>query len=177
MEETCPSSQTPIFKKKKKAKKLIFPGPTIQDSEEEDPNTPSNWMEVDSEVELIPQKGKVLSGTEFTQGSDISKRQLPDMPMISEPEFELSMSNSNREKSHSEGSNRHLYEPVQTVLHSVQEKRLGNVATNPPRSDELLAYPKTVPQRGNSEILQWMESTIIQASNQEDKGIPCQKER
>ncbi|MBW0502830.1 hypothetical protein O181_042545 [Austropuccinia psidii MF-1] len=29
----------------------------------------------------------------------------------------------------------------------------------------------------NSEILQWMESTIIQASNQEDKGIPGQKER
>ncbi|MBW0515722.1 hypothetical protein O181_055437 [Austropuccinia psidii MF-1] len=35
------------------------------------------------------------------------------MPMISEPELELSMSNSNRDKSHSEGSNIHLYEPVQ----------------------------------------------------------------
>ncbi|MBW0505238.1 hypothetical protein O181_044953 [Austropuccinia psidii MF-1] len=88
------------------------------------------------------------------------------------------MSNSNREKSHSEGSKRHLYEPVQAVLHSVQGQGLGNVATNPPRSDELLAYPKTIPQRGgNSEILQWMESTIIKASNQEDKGVPCQKER
>ncbi|MBW0467047.1 hypothetical protein O181_006762 [Austropuccinia psidii MF-1] len=29
---------------------------------------------------------------------------------------------------------------------------------------------------GISEILQWMEFTIIQASNQEDKGIPFQKE-
>ncbi|MBW0554689.1 hypothetical protein O181_094404 [Austropuccinia psidii MF-1] len=29
---------------------------------------------------------------------------------------------------------------------------------------------------GNSEILQWMESTIIQASNQKEKGVPCQKE-
>ncbi|MBW0591721.1 hypothetical protein O181_131436, partial [Austropuccinia psidii MF-1] len=40
---------------------------------------------------------------------------------------------------------------------------LGNVASNTPRSDELLAHPQKVPQRGeNSEILQWMESTIIQ---------------
>ncbi|MBW0594194.1 hypothetical protein O181_133909 [Austropuccinia psidii MF-1] len=98
--------------------------------------------------------------------------------MISEPELELSMSNSHRDKSHSEGSNRHLYEPVQAVLHSIQEQRLQNVATNPPRSDELLEYPEKIPQRGvNSEIIQWMESTMIQASNQEDKGIPCQKER
>ncbi|MBW0501710.1 hypothetical protein O181_041425 [Austropuccinia psidii MF-1] len=52
------------------------------------------------------------------------------------------MINSNRDKSHSEGSNRHLYEPVESVLHSVQGKRLGNVATNPPTSDELLAYPE-----------------------------------
>ncbi|MBW0593244.1 hypothetical protein O181_132959, partial [Austropuccinia psidii MF-1] len=58
VEETCPSSPTPIFNKKKKAKKLVFSQPTIQDSEEEDPNTPSNQIEVDSEVELIPQKGK-----------------------------------------------------------------------------------------------------------------------
>ncbi|MBW0592334.1 hypothetical protein O181_132049 [Austropuccinia psidii MF-1] len=122
-------------------------------------------------------KSKIPSGTESTQGSAISKRQVPDMPMISEPELELSMSNSNRDKSNLEGSNRHLYEPVQPVLHSVKGQRLGNVSTNQPRSDELLAYPEKIPQRGgNSEILQWMESTIIQASNQEDKGIPCQKE-
>ncbi|MBW0589827.1 hypothetical protein O181_129542 [Austropuccinia psidii MF-1] len=100
------------------------------------------------------------------------------MPMISEPELELSMSDSNRYKSHSEGSNRHLNEPVQTVLHGVQGQGLGNVATNPPRSDELLAHPPKVPQRGgNSEILQWMESTIIQASIQEDKGILLKKEK
>ncbi|MBW0493116.1 hypothetical protein O181_032831 [Austropuccinia psidii MF-1] len=52
------------------------------------------------------------------------------------------MSNPNRDKSHSECSNRHSYQPVQTVLHSVQGHRLGNVAINPPRSDELLAYPE-----------------------------------
>ncbi|MBW0466604.1 hypothetical protein O181_006319 [Austropuccinia psidii MF-1] len=123
-------------------------------------------------------KGNIPSGTESTQGSALSQRQVPEMPMISEPELELSMSNSNRYKSHSEGSNRHLHEPTQTVLHSVQGQRLGNVSPNTPRSDELLEYPEKVPQRGgNSEILQWMESTIIQASNQEDKGIPCQNKR
>ncbi|MBW0524159.1 hypothetical protein O181_063874, partial [Austropuccinia psidii MF-1] len=58
VEETFPSSPTPIVTKKKKAKKLDFPGPTIQDSEEKDPNTPTNKMELDSEVELIPQTGK-----------------------------------------------------------------------------------------------------------------------
>ncbi|MBW0529586.1 hypothetical protein O181_069301 [Austropuccinia psidii MF-1] len=100
------------------------------------------------------------------------------MPMISEPELELSMSNSNRDKSHSEGPNRHLYEPPQAALHSVQGQRLGNVATNPTRSDELLESPEKIPQRGgNSEILQLMQSITIQTSNQEDKGIPCQKER
>ncbi|MBW0479940.1 hypothetical protein O181_019655 [Austropuccinia psidii MF-1] len=98
--------------------------------------------------------------------------------MISESELELSISNSKRDKSHSEGSKRHLYEPVKAVLHGVQGQILGNFATNPPRSDEILAYPKKIVQRGgNSEILQWMESTIIQASNHQDKEIPCQKER
>ncbi|MBW0513169.1 hypothetical protein O181_052884 [Austropuccinia psidii MF-1] len=87
-------------------------------------------------------KGKIPSVTESTQGSAILKRQVLDMPMISEAELELSMSNSNRDKTHAEGSNRHLYEPVKTVLHSVHEQRLGNVATNPPRSDDLLAYPE-----------------------------------
>ncbi|MBW0551430.1 hypothetical protein O181_091145 [Austropuccinia psidii MF-1] len=98
--------------------------------------------------------------------------------MISEPELELSMSNSSRDKSHSEGSNRYLDDPVQAVLHSVQGQILQNVATNPPRSNELPAYPEKFPQRGgNSEILQLMESTIIHTSNEEDKGIKCQKER
>ncbi|MBW0505747.1 hypothetical protein O181_045462 [Austropuccinia psidii MF-1] len=50
---------------------------------------------------------------------------------------------------------------------------MRNVATNTPRSDELLEHPQ---KGGNSEILQWMESTIIQASNQKDQGVPCQKE-
>ncbi|MBW0567983.1 hypothetical protein O181_107698 [Austropuccinia psidii MF-1] len=68
-------------------------------------------------------------------------------------------------------------QPVQTVLHSVQGQGLGNVAINTPRSDELLEHPQKDPQRGgNSEILQWMESTIIQTSNQKDQVVPCQKE-
>ena len=121
-------------------------------------------------------KGNIPSGTESTQGSALSKRQVPEMPMISEPELELNMSNSNRYKSHSEGLNRHLHEPIQTLIHSVQGKRLGNVASNTPRSDELLVNPKEVPQGGgNSEILQWMESTIIQTSNKKDQGVSCQK--
>ncbi|MBW0462714.1 hypothetical protein O181_002429 [Austropuccinia psidii MF-1] len=87
------------------------------------------------------------------------------------------MSNSNRYKSHSEGSNRHIQEPVQTVLHCVQGQKLGNAGRNPPRSDELLEHPQNIPQRGgNSEILQWMKSTIIQTSDEKYKGIPSQKE-
>ncbi|MBW0576927.1 hypothetical protein O181_116642 [Austropuccinia psidii MF-1] len=98
------------------------------------------------------------------------------MSMISEPELELSMSNSNRYQSHSDASHRNLHEPVQAVLHGVQGQGLGNVATNTPRSDELLAHPQKAPQRGgDSEILQWMESTIIQTSNQRDQGVPLQK--
>ncbi|MBW0559899.1 hypothetical protein O181_099614 [Austropuccinia psidii MF-1] len=122
-------------------------------------------------------KGKIPSGTESTQVSALSQGQVPQMPMISEPELQLSMSDSNRYKSHSEGSDRHLHETVQAVIHSVQGQGLGNFATNSPRSDELLEHPQKVPQRGgNSEILQWMESTIIQTSNQKDQGVPCQKE-
>ncbi|MBW0497837.1 hypothetical protein O181_037552 [Austropuccinia psidii MF-1] len=140
---------------------------------EADSNTPSNQMEVGSEVNFIPQKGK--ESAKSTQGSAISRRKVPDIPMISEAELELSMSSSNRDKSHSEGSNRHLYEPVQSVLNGLQGQILGNFAKHPPRSDELQAYPEKIPQRGaNSEILQCMESTIIQASNQGDEGIPCQ---
>ena len=35
VEETCQSSTTPVITKRKKAKKLDFPRPTIQDSEGE----------------------------------------------------------------------------------------------------------------------------------------------
>ncbi|MBW0477651.1 hypothetical protein O181_017366 [Austropuccinia psidii MF-1] len=96
-------------------------------------------MELDSEVEFFPQKGKGTAKS--TQGSAISQREVPEMPITSETELQLSMSHSNRYKSHSEGSNRHIHEPI-------QGKGLGNVATNPPRSDELLAYLVKVPQRG-----------------------------
>ncbi|MBW0557419.1 hypothetical protein O181_097134 [Austropuccinia psidii MF-1] len=87
------------------------------------------------------------------------------------------MSNSNRYKSHSEGSDRHLNDPVQAVLHDLQRQGLGNVASNTPRSDEILAHPQKVPHRGgDSGILQWMESTVIQALNQKDQRAPLQKE-
>ncbi|MBW0556189.1 hypothetical protein O181_095904 [Austropuccinia psidii MF-1] len=102
-------------------------------------------------------KSKIPSGKEFTQGSDLYQRQVTELPIISEPELELSMSESNRYKIHSEGSNRHLHEPVQAVLHGVQGKGLVNVSTNPPRSNKLQAHLQKTPQRGgNSEILQWM---------------------
>ncbi|MBW0587312.1 hypothetical protein O181_127027 [Austropuccinia psidii MF-1] len=93
---------------------------------------------------IDPSKGKIPSGTEFTQGSAISQRQVPEVPMIYEPKLKLSMSNSKRDKSHSEGTNIHLHEPVPEVLHHVQGQGLGNVATNPPRSDELLEHPQNV---------------------------------
>ncbi|MBW0546549.1 hypothetical protein O181_086264 [Austropuccinia psidii MF-1] len=96
--------------------------------------------------------------------------------MISEPELELSMSKSNRYKSYSEGSDRHLHETIQGVLHSVKRRGLRNVATSTPRSDELLAHPQKVSQRGgNIAILQWMESTIIKTSNQKDQGYHAKK--
>ncbi|MBW0566657.1 hypothetical protein O181_106372 [Austropuccinia psidii MF-1] len=108
-------------------------------------------MELDTEVELIPHKGE---GRE-TQGKSITQRKVPEMPIISEPELEL----------------------IKSLLHSVQRQGLGNVAASPPTSDELLAHPEKIPQRRqNSEILQWMECTIVQASNQKDKRVPCQKE-
>ncbi|MBW0465915.1 hypothetical protein O181_005630 [Austropuccinia psidii MF-1] len=67
---------------------------------------------------------------------------------------------------------------MQTVLQSLKGQRLGNAATNPPRSDELLEHLQTIPEIGrNSEILKWMESTIIQTSSQGNKGIAPQKER
>ncbi|MBW0470641.1 hypothetical protein O181_010356 [Austropuccinia psidii MF-1] len=122
-------------------------------------------------------KGKIPSGTKYTQGSAISQRKVPETPKIYEPELELSMNNFKRYKSHLEGSNRHSYEPVKRVIKSVQGEGLGNVATNPSRSDQLLAHPEKIPQRGgNSEIIQFMESNIIQASNKKDEGVPCQKE-
>ncbi|MBW0549707.1 hypothetical protein O181_089422 [Austropuccinia psidii MF-1] len=58
VEETCESSPKKTLNKKRKARKLVFPGHTVQDSKEEVPNTPSNQMEVDSEVGMIPQWGK-----------------------------------------------------------------------------------------------------------------------
>ncbi|MBW0549708.1 hypothetical protein O181_089423 [Austropuccinia psidii MF-1] len=98
------------------------------------------------------------------------------MPIISQAELKLSRSHFNINQSPSESSNRHIHESVQAVLNHVQGQRLGNVAANTPRSDELLAYSKKDPQRGgNSELLQCMESTIVQTSNQKDQGLAQQK--
>ncbi|MBW0566321.1 hypothetical protein O181_106036 [Austropuccinia psidii MF-1] len=101
---------------------------------------------------IDPSKGKRKSKI-YTRKCLI-QRQVPEMPIISEPQLKLSMSDSNRYKSHSEGSKRHLNEPLQAVLHNVQGQGLGNVAKNTPRSDKPLAHPQKIPQRGgNSEIL------------------------
>ncbi|MBW0460689.1 hypothetical protein O181_000404 [Austropuccinia psidii MF-1] len=63
------------------------------------------------------------------------------------------------------------------VLHSVQRQRLGTSATNPPRRNELLEHQQEITEgEGNSEILKWMQSTIIQTSNKQNKGITPQKE-
>ncbi|MBW0583248.1 hypothetical protein O181_122963 [Austropuccinia psidii MF-1] len=87
------------------------------------------------------------------------------------------MRNLKRDKLNSEGSNRHIYEPLQAVLHGLQGQRLENVATNPLGIDVLLAHSQNAPQRGvNSEILKWMESTIIQPPNLKYKGLEQQKE-
>ncbi|MBW0516957.1 hypothetical protein O181_056672 [Austropuccinia psidii MF-1] len=87
-------------------------------------------------------KGKIPSGTESIQGSAISQSQVPESLIISEQELELIMSSPNRYKSHSEVSDRHIHEPVQVLPHGVEGQELGNVATNPPRSDALLAHYK-----------------------------------
>ncbi|MBW0464610.1 hypothetical protein O181_004325 [Austropuccinia psidii MF-1] len=85
------------------------------------------------------------------------------------------MSHSNREKSHSKGSDRLKNEAVK-VLHSIQRKSLGNASTNPSRSNELLEHPQEITEGGgNRKILQFMESAIIKASNQKYKGLGQQK--
>ncbi|MBW0541753.1 hypothetical protein O181_081468 [Austropuccinia psidii MF-1] len=86
------------------------------------------------------------------------------------------MSNSKRFKSHSEGSDIHLHDPVQTVLHSIQRQRLEKAATYSSRSDELLGHPQKAPEGESSEILQWMEFIVIKASNEEYKALEHQKE-
>ncbi|MBW0531090.1 hypothetical protein O181_070805 [Austropuccinia psidii MF-1] len=92
-------------------------------------------------------KAQNSSETEITQGCAISQRQFTEIPIIPEPELELRMSHSNRDKSYSEGSHRPINEPLQAVLHSLQRKRLGNAATEPPRSNELLEHPQEILER------------------------------
>ncbi|MBW0538349.1 hypothetical protein O181_078064 [Austropuccinia psidii MF-1] len=123
---------------------------------------------------IEPSKGKRKEKSPVEQNLH---KEVPEMPIISGPDWQQSMSNFNRYKSHSEGTDRHIHGPVQTVIYYVQGQGLGNAGTNPPRSDELLEHSDKVPQRGgNSEILQWMKSTIIQTSDQKDEAITCQKE-
>ncbi|MBW0555584.1 hypothetical protein O181_095299 [Austropuccinia psidii MF-1] len=88
-------------------------------------NDPKKWK----------RKGKVPSGTKSSQGSSISNRQVLEILITSGPYLELNMSNLKINKSYSEGSNRHINEPVQELLHTSQRKGLVNVTPNPPRSD------------------------------------------
>ncbi|MBW0463578.1 hypothetical protein O181_003293 [Austropuccinia psidii MF-1] len=103
-------------------------------------------------------------------------QQVLEIPIISEPELELSRSHLNRNKEYSKGSNRYIHEPVQTVIHIQYRQGLVKVSPNPPRSDELLANTQENPSGGgNGEIHQWMESTITQTSNKNNKGMAQQK--
>ncbi|MBW0534966.1 hypothetical protein O181_074681 [Austropuccinia psidii MF-1] len=112
-------------------------------------------------------KDKILNGKEYTKGSAISQREVPEIPFICDPEFELSIIHSKKDKLHSHGSDRNVHYSVKTVFHNLQRQRLENSATNSPRSDEVLPHPQKFPKGGaNIKILQWMESTIIQTSNQ-----------
>ncbi|MBW0502392.1 hypothetical protein O181_042107 [Austropuccinia psidii MF-1] len=77
------------------------------------------------------------------------------------------MSNYNRYKSHSESPNIHSYEPVKEVLQSVKGQGLGNVATNPPRSDELLADPEKFLKE--EEILRYSNGWNTLSSNPQIK--------
>ncbi|MBW0491585.1 hypothetical protein O181_031300 [Austropuccinia psidii MF-1] len=81
-----------------------------------------------------PTKGKNLKWKRIHTRESHFPKGILEIPIISEPELELRMGNFNRTKSHSEGTNRHLNDPVQTVLQSLQGNILGNVATNPSRS-------------------------------------------
>ncbi|MBW0561877.1 hypothetical protein O181_101592 [Austropuccinia psidii MF-1] len=86
-------------------------------------------------------KGQFPSGTESKQGSARSQRQVPEIPIISDSDSELSINNSNRYKSHSEGSDRHINKPLNEVIPSLQAQRLENVSTNKPRSDKVWEHP------------------------------------
>ncbi|MBW0461900.1 hypothetical protein O181_001615 [Austropuccinia psidii MF-1] len=68
-------------------------------------------------------KGRIPSGMESTQRSSIFQRQVPEMTIISKAELALSMIHSKRDKSHSEGSDRNLDNPLQKVLHMIQRQR------------------------------------------------------
>ncbi|MBW0541341.1 hypothetical protein O181_081056 [Austropuccinia psidii MF-1] len=118
-------------------------------------------------------KVKIPSGTKSTQESAISQRQGPEMPIIFAPHLGLNQTDPN----HIQRAQINIHEPVQTVLHHVQGKGLGNAAKTLSRSDEFLSYPGKFPERGgNSGILQGMEITIIQTPNQKYQGLSSQKE-
>ncbi|MBW0462810.1 hypothetical protein O181_002525 [Austropuccinia psidii MF-1] len=114
-------------------------------------------MKVDSEVEMILQKvtSTSKSPVELNPHREVPYLKVKSLKFLLFLSLDWNISHSNRKQSHSEVSNRHIYEPVQAVLHGVQGQVLGNVATNPPRSDELLTYSQNTSQReGNREILQ-----------------------
>ncbi|MBW0543839.1 hypothetical protein O181_083554, partial [Austropuccinia psidii MF-1] len=74
VQEACPSSPTPVVNKRKRTKKLVFPGPTIQDFEDERGSQDSNQPDGDGlRSSVYPSEGKrnsqIPSGTEYTPGS------------------------------------------------------------------------------------------------------------
>ncbi|MBW0561106.1 hypothetical protein O181_100821 [Austropuccinia psidii MF-1] len=140
VEENFQSSPAPVVTKKRKAKKLVFPGPIIQHSEDEHLSKiaiKNNFFNFFLSLKMTigrgskypiqsdgggirsrndptkgKRKGKIPSGTESTQGSAISQSKVPEMPIISEPELKLNMRNSKRDESNSIGSDRLLHELV-----------------------------------------------------------------
>ncbi|MBW0487114.1 hypothetical protein O181_026829 [Austropuccinia psidii MF-1] len=111
-------------------------------------------------------KGEIPSGTGSTQGSAIFQRKVPEISINSEPEFKLSMRNSKRNKSQSECSI-DIYMSHEKQYYMVYKDKdwemLPRIHQGVINSWGIL---KKSPQRGgNSEILQWKESTMIQISN------------
>ncbi|MBW0573144.1 hypothetical protein O181_112859 [Austropuccinia psidii MF-1] len=76
--------------------------------------------------------------------------------MISDPELELSMSDSNRYKSHSKVSNRHLHEPLQAVLQSLQglnNKKQITTIKNEEKGPEKDFFHRLTTERGKIQSL------------------------
>ncbi|MBW0558293.1 hypothetical protein O181_098008 [Austropuccinia psidii MF-1] len=101
-------------------------------------------------------KGKIPSVTESTQGIAISNH-------IQRAQIDIYMSK---------------YKQYYTVYQDKNWEMLPKIHKGVMNSWHILKklLKEALKGQGNSEILQWMESTIIQASNEKDKGFAQKKE-